>query len=149
MVGPRRSFVIVASQYNQEFVQGLVDFAAQELAALSPNSQILLRQVPGAFEIPLVVQEFADKENISAILALGVVIEGETRHAEYIGRTVTDALMQISLKSRMPVIHEVMVVKDEAAARKRCLDPELNRGLEAARAAVQISQLMADIKARA
>jgi 6,7-dimethyl-8-ribityllumazine synthase len=149
MVGPRRTFVIVASQYNPVYVQGLVDHAAQELAALSPNSQILLRQVPGAFEIPLIVQEFAGREGITAIIALGVIIEGETQHANLIARTVTDSLMEIALKNRIPVIHEVLLVKDEEQARKRCLEPELNRGLEAARAAVQISQLLAEIKAKA
>jgi len=148
MVGPRRTYVIVASQFNAAFVQGLVDHAAKELNALAPNAQILLRQVPGAFEIPIVVQEFARQENIHAILALGVLIEGETSHARLVAQAVTDSLQRIALETRVPVIHGVLHVENEDQARVRCLEEEHNRGTEAARAAVQTAQLMVDLKAR-
>ena len=98
--GARRTYALVASQYNPEFVQGLVDFTAKELMRLVPNARLILHQVPGAFELPLVVQELASKEDneIDAIIALGVILQGETMHADYIGRTVTDALQQIALR---------------------------------------------------
>ena len=58
-MGQRRTFAIVASQYNAEFVNGLVDHARRELEAISPNFSIQTYEVPGAFEIPLMVQEVA------------------------------------------------------------------------------------------
>ncbi len=144
----KRSVVIVASEYNATYVQALVDAAAAEIEALAPSVNLSLRQVPGAFEIPLIVKEMALKENVSAIIALGVVIEGETYHADIICRSVTQALQSISLEYRVPVIHEVLYVKNESQARERCLSKKINRGTEAARAAVAMMQLMTDLRAR-
>ena len=146
--GARRNFALVASQYNAEFVQGLVDYTAKELMRLSPGSRLTLHQVPGAFEIPMVVQEIAvqtDNET-HAIIALGVILQGETEHADNIGRSVTDALQQIALATRIPVIHEVLTCKDASQAKLRCLDPKLNRGIEAAHAAISISNLIAQLR---
>ena len=147
--GTRRTFAIVASQYNPEYVQGLVDHAASELMRLVPNARLILHQVPGAFEIPLVVQELASKEEneIDAILALGVIIQGDTSHAELLAQSVTHALQQIMLASRIPVIHEVLSCKDEAQAKIRCLDNQYNRGTEAAHAAISIASLVTQLRA--
>ena len=101
---------------------------------------VILYEVPGAFEIPLVVQEVAARGGIDAIIALGVIIEGETAHAALIARTVTDSLQRIALTQRLPVIHEVLLVKNEEQARARCLGPEFNRGMEAARVAVRMAR---------
>ncbi|MEO7933888.1 MAG: 6,7-dimethyl-8-ribityllumazine synthase [Chthoniobacterales bacterium] len=142
----KRNFAIVASQYNPKYVQGLVDFTSKELYANIPNAGIALYQVPGAFEIPLLVQELARRGGVDVIIALGVIIEGETGHAGHVAAAVTDALMKISLSARIPIIHEVLSVKSEEQAAKRCLEPEINRGTEAARAAVHIAAVMADLK---
>lgn len=144
----KRNFAIVASQYNPRFVQGLVDHTSREIYANIPNAGIALYQVPGAFEIPLLVQELARRGGVDAIIALGVIIEGETSHASHIGMTVTEALMNISLNFRLPVIHEVLSVKNEQQAEERCLHEELNRGTEAARVAVHIASVFADLKER-
>lgn len=146
--GSRRTYALVASQYNPQFVQGLVDSAAKELMRIIPNAKIILHQVPGAFEIPIVVQELATRpdNDLDAIIALGVILQGETGHAEFIGRTVTDALQQIALATRVPVIHEVLSCKDEEQAKIRCLDPQLNRGIEAAHAALAIASLIAQLR---
>jgi 6,7-dimethyl-8-ribityllumazine synthase len=144
----RRNFALVASQYNAEFVQGLVDFTAKELMRLSPGSRLTLHQVPGAFEIPIVVQEITinPESEMHAIIALGVILQGQTEHAELIGRSVTDSLQRIALATRIPVIHEVLTCKDEDQAKVRCLDPGSNRGVEAARAAISISNLSAQLR---
>ena len=144
----RRNYALVASQYNPQFVQGLVDNTAKELMRLSPGSRLVLHQVPGAFEIPLVVQEVATKAgaDIHAIIAVGVILQGETDHAEHIARAVTDALQQIALATRIPIINEVLSCKDAKQAEIRCLDPELNRGIEGARSAVSISNLIAQLR---
>lgn len=145
-VGARRTYAIVASSYNPEFVQGLVDHAAEEFNTLSPNSHLLLHQVPGAFEIPLIVQEMASRPSITAVVALGVIIRGQTAHADLVGRAVTDALLRISLETRTPVIHEVLLVESEEQARERCLSNTINRGAEAARAAVEMAELCANLQ---
>lgn len=143
----RRTFAIVASQYNQEYVQGLIDAVRDELAIISPKSTVSLVEVPGAFEIPVVLQEVAYKGGVDAIIALGVIIKGQTDHAELIGRTITDSLQNIALRFRIPVIHEVLLVDSEEHARARTLGGEHNRGTEAARAAVQVAQVLGDVKA--
>ncbi len=146
--GTRRTYAIVASQYNPKLVQGLVDHAATELMRLVPSAKLILHQVPGAFEIPLVVQELATREEneIDAILALGVIIQGDTAHADLLASSVTHALQQIMLANRIPIIHEVLSCKDEAQARIRCLDEPQNRGTEAAHAAVSIASLVAQLR---
>ena len=143
----RRTFALVASEYNREFVAGLSEHAERELRAISANFQIEHFTVPGAFEIPLLVQELAGKKDIDAIIALGVIIEGETQHAALIGAAVTNSLQQIALTFRLPVIHEVLLVKNAAQARQRCLEDELNRGTEAARVAARMVQVMSEARA--
>jgi 6,7-dimethyl-8-ribityllumazine synthase len=144
----RRAVAIVASQYNAEFVEGLCDHARRELAVLLPESSIQQFFAPGAFEIPLIVQEIAERGAFTAIIALGVVIQGETPHARLIAEAVTHSLLDLSLRHRVPVIHEVLLVENEAQARVRCLEPEINRGTEAARTAVRMIQVLADMKGR-
>ena len=145
-VGQRRTFAIVASEYNGEFVQGLIEHARREFEAISPSFNIILHEVPGAFEIPLVVQEVATRGGIDAIIALGVIIEGETAHASLIAGAITRALLEISLAQRVPVIHEVLLVASAAQARARCLGEEINRGTEAARTAARVVQALSHFR---
>ena len=142
----RRVVAIVASQYNAEFVEGLTTHAQREFGVLLPNSTVQVFQVPGAFEIPLVVQEIAERGTFSAILALGVIIQGETRHAGLVAESVTHALIDLSLRFRVPVIHEVLLLENEEQARKRCLEEEINRGTEAARVAVRMIEAMVEAR---
>ena len=146
-VSQRRTFALVASEYNSEFVRGLSEHAQKELREISPNFQVLNFTVPGAFEIPLLVQELAGKKDIDAIIALGVIIEGETQHAALIGAAVTNSLQQIALGFRLPIIHEVLLVKNADQARKRCLQDELNRGTEAARVAARMVTVLSEVRA--
>lgn len=142
----RREFALVASQFNAEYVQGLVTHCTHELRALSPASNVVLHLVPGAFEIPVVVQELAQQKNAQAIVALGVILQGETPHAQHLGQAVTHALQQISLEHGVPVIHAVLSLQNEEQARKRCLEDDLNRGREAARAAFAMANLLAELR---
>jgi len=147
-VGTKRRFAIVASQFNSEYVQGLVDHATRELHHLATSAQIDLHQVPGAFEIPIVVRELARNGRADVILALGVILKGKTDHAEHIGRAVTDALQRIAIEDHIPVIHGVLTLHTETQARERCLEEEMNRGTEAARAAVHMANLFTDLHQR-
>ena len=145
-MGQRRSFAIVAGQYNPEFVRGLVEHARAEFLAISPAYSVTVYEVPGAFEIPLMVQEVVTRGGVDAILALGVIIEGETQHATLIGTEVTRALQQLALAHRIPVIHEVLLLKNEEQARVRCMGEELNRGTEAARVAARMVQTLGELR---
>lgn len=144
----RKSFAIVASQYNSDLVDQLVASTQEELRELSPNATISVHRVPGAFEIPIMVQEVALAGGNDAIIALGVIIEGETAHGDLVARSVTHALMDISLRFRTPVVHEVLLVKNQEQAEARTSGAEKNRGIEAARAAVAVGQTVSDFKQR-
>lgn len=140
------SFAIVASQCNEQYVQPMVDHASQELKLLEPGAPIALISAPGAFEIPLMVQAAAELDRYSAILALGLILQGQTGHAQLIAQGVTNTLLSISLKHHVPIIHEVLLVGNEEQAHARCVEADTNRGIEAARAAVAAARTLLEIK---
>lgn len=142
----KRHFIIVASQFNPNYVQGLVDHFTAELRALASAATLTLYQVPGAFEIPVVVRELASQKRGDAIIAVGVILKGETNHAENLSRSVTDALQRIAVTHGVPVINVVLSFDGEEQASARCLENEINRGTEAARAAVEISNVMSKLR---
>jgi 6,7-dimethyl-8-ribityllumazine synthase len=107
-----------------------------------------LFQVPGAFEIPIVVRELAMQKRGDAIIAVGVILKGATDHADNLSRSVTDALQRIAVGHGIPVINAVLSFDDEDQARERCLENEINRGTEAARAAVEITNVMSKLRSR-
>jgi 6,7-dimethyl-8-ribityllumazine synthase len=146
VVDSKRRFAIVASQFNAHYVQGLVDHAEAELNALAPNATISIQRAPGAFEIPVVVRELAFLAKAHAIIACGVIMQGETNHAKNLSRSVTDALQRIAVDYGVPVINVVLSFDNEAQARERCLGNEINRGTEAARAAVEIARVMSELR---
>ena len=137
---------MVASIYNPEFVDGLVNGASEELAVIAPGSTIEVHRVPGSFEIPLGVQALAERGNVDAVFAFGLLWQGETSHADLIATAVTNALLDISLRLKVPVLHEVIVAQTEEQARERCLGTKMNRGTEAARAAVRMLQTLDAIR---
>ncbi len=100
---------------------------------------------PGAFEIPLFVKMVASQKKFQAILALGVILQGETAHAALIGQCVTNALQNLALEFNIPIIHEVLLLETEAQAQERCFGQEKNRGVEAARAAVSSARVVREL----
>ena len=130
------TFCIVASRFNPRYVDGLVDHATEELRALAPDAAISLHRVPGSFEIPVVVRELASQQSTHAVIACGVILQGETSHAQNLSRSVTDALQRIAVEHSVPVINVVLSFDNEAQARARCLENKINRGTEAARAVI-------------
>jgi 6,7-dimethyl-8-ribityllumazine synthase len=146
VVAAKRRFAIVASQFNAQYVQGVVDHAAEELRKLAPGGLISIHRVPGSFEIPVVVRELARKKKADAIIACGVIMQGETNHAKNLSRSVTDALQRIAVDCGVPVINVVLSFDNEAQARERCLEKRINRGTEAARAALEIASVMSNLR---
>ena len=142
----KRSFYIVASRFNTQYVDGLIDHVTQELRALAPDGAISLHRVPGSFEIPVVARELATQNKADAIIACGVILQGETDHAQNLSRSVTDALQRIAVENGVPVINAVLSFDNEDQARARCLENKINRGTEAARAAVEIANVLSQVR---
>jgi 6,7-dimethyl-8-ribityllumazine synthase len=147
VVAAKRTFAIVASQFNATYVQGLIDHAARVLQ--TPATKVALHRVPGAFEIPIVVRELAQQKKVDVILALGVILKGKTNHADNLSRSVTDALQRIALDYGVPVINCVHTFTKEVDAQERCLEEKINRGTEAGHAAIEIAHVMLDLRTRA
>jgi 6,7-dimethyl-8-ribityllumazine synthase len=142
----KRTFYIVASRFNAQYVDALMDHVTQELRVLAPKGTILIHRVPGSFEIPVVAREVAIQNKADAIIACGVILQGETNHALNLSRSVTDALQHIAIEHGVPVINVVLSFDNENQARARCLENKINRGTEAARAAVEIANVLSEVR---
>lgn len=136
-------FAIVASSYNAKFVDSMLKAAVHTLRQAGVDSVEVVR-VPGAFEIPVVASALVRRlqPRVSAVLCLGVILRGATTHAQHIGESVTQSLAMLQVQFQVPLIHEVLLLENELQARQRCLDPERNRGVEAAQTALKMAEVM-------
>ena len=130
---------IVAGRWHGEIVDALLDGATDE--ALRCNASAQVHRVPGAFEIPVVADALARRDDVHAVVALGVVMRGGTPHFDYVCRAVTDGCVRVSLDHRLPVGFGVLTVDDLAQARAR-----LDKGREAVRAVVETLTALADVR---
>jgi 6,7-dimethyl-8-ribityllumazine synthase len=129
---------IVASRYNAEFVDAMLAKTKQELRTIDPVSRVDVVYAPGSFEIPYLARILIERQKPDVIICLGVIIQGETGHADLIATSVSNALCQISVETKTPIIHGVLLLDHEEQAQERCLGDEFNRGTEAARAAIEL-----------
>lgn len=143
---PGSHFAIVASKYNSEFVDGMASVAQKTLTDAGAAAVRVVR-VPGAFEIPAVAARLARRKSprFAAIICLGVVLRGETTHAQNITEAVSHALAQIQVETAVPIVHEVLLLENRQQAEVRCLGKEHNRGLEAAQTALEMARIMASL----
>jgi 6,7-dimethyl-8-ribityllumazine synthase len=137
------AFAIVASQYNARFVDAMLRAAKREILRAGGRVQVI--RVPGAYEIPVVAARLARSQKFSGILCLGVILRGATTHAQHIGEAVSNALAQIQIQHEVPIIHEVLLLENQAQAVERCLDRKHNRGTEAAQTALAMARVMAGL----
>ena len=129
--------VVVASRYNSEFVEPMVAKALEEIARIEPNSKVEVVHAPGSFEIPHLARQAIEHLKADAVICLGVIFQGETSHADLIAASVSDTLCRMSVETLTPVIHGILLLDSKDQARARCLGEEINRGTEAARAAIE------------
>lgn len=134
-----KRFGLVVSEWNEEITEALFDAAYQTLldhGALREN--ILRKNVPGSFELSLGAQWLAQSENIDAVICLGCVIQGETRHFEFICQSVAQGIKDVALKYNKPVIFGVLTTDNKQQAMDRAGGKHGNKGDEAAATAIKL-----------
>jgi 6,7-dimethyl-8-ribityllumazine synthase len=140
-------FAVVVSRFNSELTEQLSADAVQcleEHGAKAADVEIF--QVPGAYEIPVVINELAKSGKYNALIALGVVVEGETPHAQMIGDSTGIALLDIAREHGVPVINEIVGTRNWDQAVARCTRSRTSRGWYAAEAAVETANILKTIK---
>ena len=135
------SITRISSRVWWTMPSGNLKRSGRERTCTSMKCRAPLRFHWSARELPRVVAS-------TRIIALGVIIRGQTAHADLIAATITDGLQRIALQHHLPVIHEVLLLQNEDQARQRCLEEEINRGTEAARVAVRMAQVMSELPRR-
>ncbi|RMH02859.1 MAG: 6,7-dimethyl-8-ribityllumazine synthase [Aquificota bacterium] len=137
------SFGIVASRFNHLLVDRLVEGAIDCLVRHGASKEnIHMARVPGSWEIPLVAKELALKDNIDAVIALGVLIRGQTPHFEYIASEVSKGLAMLSLEIRKPITFGVITADSLEQAIERAGTKQGNKGWEAALSAIEMVNLL-------
>ncbi|AKS34512.1 6,7-dimethyl-8-ribityllumazine synthase [Mycolicibacterium goodii] len=139
---------IVASTWHTEICDALLD-GARKVAADAGIPEPTVARVLGAIEIPVVAQALAETHD--AVVALGVVIQGETPHFDYVCDAVTQGLTRVSLDASKPVANGVLTTNNEAQARARAGLPGSteDKGAQAAAAALSTALTLRELRARA
>lgn len=139
--GAKLRIGIVAARFNEELVDSLLDRLKDGLHdAGVKGKNLTVARVPGSHEVPWAVGQLARSGRLDCVVALGVLIGGDTNHHEMVGQSVSHALMRVALDSGIPVINGVIVTNTPAQARARCTG-RINRGAEFARAALEMAAL--------
>lgn len=135
-------FGIVVSRFNDDLTGALARSAVQclERNGARPETIDVVR-VPGAYEIPVVTEKLAASGRYDALIVLGVVVEGETQHAQMIIDATGKSILDISCRHQLPVINEIVGVRTWAQAEARCLGGEDTRGWYAAEAAIETARV--------
>lgn len=134
-------FGVVAARFNEPLVDGLLASLEKTLAAAGvKQARVELVRVPGSHEVPWAAQQLAASRRCDCVVALGVLIGGDTNHHEMVGESVSHALQSVALTTGVPVINGVIVTENLAQARARCIG-RIDRGGEFARAALEMAAL--------
>ena len=138
-----RRFALVVSRFNEYLTQQLLDGALDTLirhGALEKDIHVV--HVPGAFEIPLAVKKIARKDKTDAVIALAVIIRGQTKHFEQVAIQTARGLREVALKSEIPVILGIIPAESINDAIERVGIKQMNKGREWALSAIEMADLM-------
>ena len=141
---------MVVARFNHLITRRLLEGCEGRLRQLG-CAETEVMWVPGAFEVPLAVQEAAQSGRYDALVAIAVVVRGETPHFEYVCRSVADGVRQVALDQRIPVAFCVLTTEtvDQALMRAaRPGEPGMNKGAEAAEVAIEMTSLLAELGAK-
>jgi len=135
-------FAIVVSDWNSEITDALYKGAMKTLKAngVEENNIITVR-VPGSYELPQAAAMLAETQSLNAIICIGCVIQGETRHFEFISQAVAQNCMKVALDHFTPVIFGVLTTDTFEQAKDRAGGKHGNKGVEAAAAALRMAEL--------
>jgi 6,7-dimethyl-8-ribityllumazine synthase len=134
-----RTFGIIVSEWNEEVTEALFSGAYQTLLQHGAKKKNIIRKnVPGSFELSLAAQWLAKEESIDAVICLGCVIQGETKHFDFICDAVAHGITNVSLKYNKPVIFGVLTPNTQQQALDRAGGKHGNKGDEAAITAIKM-----------
>ena len=139
--GAGKKIYVVATSWHPTIMDGLIQGALAELEKSGANN-VVLQRVPGAFELPLAAS-YAIDQGADAVIALGVVIRGETPHFDYVCQSATDGLTSLQLSRKTPIGFGLLTVDDEAQALSRAglETSKEDKGAEAVQAALHMLSL--------
>ncbi|MBD2754825.1 6,7-dimethyl-8-ribityllumazine synthase [Spirosoma validum] len=141
-----RRFAILVSEWNTDVTEALFNGAYQTLLQHGAKAEHIIRgNVPGSYELSLGAQWFAQRDDIDAVIALGCVIQGETKHNDYINHAVAQGLTNVGLKTGKPVIFGVLTPNDQQQAIDRAGGKHGNKGDEAAITAIKMLGLQQQV----
>jgi 6,7-dimethyl-8-ribityllumazine synthase len=144
--GRRLRIAIVASRFNETISKRLVDGAIHGLQQHGvADDDVSLTWVPGAFEIPLVARRLALSGEVDAVVAIGVVIRGETAHFEYVAGAAATGVANASLETGVPISFGVLTTDTTEQAAERAGGKLGNKGNEAAITAIEMANLGASL----
>ena len=141
-------FAIVASRWNDFLTSKLVEGAVDALSSAgAAEGDVEVFMVPGAFELPLAAQKAAESGQFDAVIAIGVVIRGETPHFDYVAGEAAKGVSKVSLDTGVPVMFGVVTTDTVEQAINRSGLKAGNKGYEAAMAAVEVANLYREMSA--
>lgn len=140
-------FGIVAGRWYPEETKRLIEGAVAAIRQAGGNEDnILLVQVPGSFEIPLTAKELLRNNACDAVIAVGVVLKGETDHYQLITEELSHGLMQVGLETGAPVTFGVITADTQAQVDARSRVGAANKGWEAAQAAISLLNILNQVR---
>lgn len=138
----KNKFAIVVSEWNEEVTESLYNGAYETLIGHNVKTENIVRvNVPGSFELSLGAQKLAQRPDIDAVICIGCVIQGETKHFDFICDAVANGITQVSLKYDKPVIFGVLTPNTQKQALDRAGGKHGNKGDEAAITAIKMLAL--------
>lgn len=140
--GKEFSFGIVVSEWNNNITFNLLQGAYDTLLANGVKEEnIIVKYVPGTYELPVATQMLFDHTNVDAQIAIGSVIQGETKHFDFVCEAVTQGIKDVNLKYNKPVIFCVLTDNNMQQAIDRSGGKHGNKGIECAIAAIKMADL--------